>query len=88
MGHVAMPIEALLAPPDRDGALLRGFAICDAKSHVVPNHPPLTETTMLLVPQRGASPKAPVIEIGETCRICPRDTCAARREPSILSQGL
>jgi predicted transcriptional regulator len=47
---------------------------------------------MLMVPTATASLSNPrsvdiVDEIGSTCRICPREACAARREPSILRAG-
>ncbi|MFP4044748.1 MAG: short-chain fatty acyl-CoA regulator family protein, partial [Rhodosalinus sp.] len=48
--------------------------------------PPLMEAHMLVV----AAPEAtapPPLEVGVTCRICPREGCPARREPSLLSAG-
>lgn len=41
---------------------------------------------MLILPEPPHSLRAqPPLAVGSTCRICPRDACAARREPSILS---
>jgi predicted transcriptional regulator len=41
---------------------------------------------MLLLPvPSGAAPAQPV---GATCRICPVEGCRARREPSILRDGI
>lgn len=45
----------------------------------------LREAAMLIWPEAGREGTA--IEIGSTCRICPRTGCAARREPSILTEG-
>jgi hypothetical protein len=43
--------------------------------------PAVFEATMLLTP---ASTEGPALPVGPTCRICPREACRARREPSIL----
>lgn len=49
---------------------------------------PVYRSIMLILPvpsaQTGAEDAQPV---GSSCRVCPRDACGARREPSILSQG-
>jgi len=49
---------------------------------------PVYRSIMLILPvpaaQTGAEDAQPV---GSSCRLCPRATCGARREPSILSQG-
>jgi hypothetical protein len=37
---------------------------------------------MLLQPELAGSEST--LEVGSTCRICPRGNCPARREPSIL----
>jgi hypothetical protein len=51
----------------------------------------LREAAMLILPQGGA-PGGPdagaALAIGSTCRICPRTDCLARREPTILKEGL
>ena len=47
------------------------------------NAPPMTQAVMLLLPTTGTGPET--IEVGTTCRICPKQGCGARREPSILS---
>jgi predicted transcriptional regulator len=46
------------------------------------------EAHMLILPDAarpGGTP--PPREVGVSCRICPRATCPARREPSILADG-
>ena len=48
--------------------------------------PVVFEATMLILPEPNEGPAdGAVIPIGATCRVCPRETCVARREPSILS---
>ena len=43
--------------------------------------PEVREASMLVEP---ATVDGPALPVGITCRICPRDPCVARREPSIL----
>ena len=47
----------------------------------------LREASMLIEPVAGTGGGAEALLVGSTCRICPREGCAARREPSILSAG-
>jgi predicted transcriptional regulator len=43
------------------------------------------EALMLVAPEPGP-PATPPLRLGGSCRICPRDGCPARREPSILTE--
>ncbi|MEZ5722180.1 MAG: hypothetical protein R3D59_11375 [Paracoccaceae bacterium] len=45
-------------------------------------HPAVLEATMLVEPVEEAA--TPPLKLGTACRVCPRDGCLARREPSIL----
>lgn len=45
----------------------------------------LREAAMLILPDDGTGP---VLQVGSNCRVCARGDCPARREPSILSEGL
>jgi predicted transcriptional regulator len=60
---------------------LRGGAGFDAQ--------PLVDATMLVRPVEPGDPTAAgqVRPVGLSCRICPRDGCAARREPSVVGGG-
>ncbi|MDO5656997.1 MAG: short-chain fatty acyl-CoA regulator family protein [Paracoccus sp. (in: a-proteobacteria)] len=49
--------------------------------------PALSRAVMLFLPDERPIPDPERILIGPTCRICPRDACPARREPSILAPG-
>jgi XRE family transcriptional regulator, fatty acid utilization regulator len=42
---------------------------------------------MLILPADSGT-QGPVVPVGTSCRICPRGSCVARREPSILSEGV
>lgn len=59
-------------------------AIATARGAVSFRHPPIIEATMLVRPD--PSPAATDLQpVGNTCRLCPRNACPARREPSILT---
>ena len=64
------------------------FAVAEPVGPAQYNAPPLVHATMLILPvnapDHGQNAGRPV---GATCRICPREACAGRREPSILSAG-
>ncbi|WP_170456055.1 helix-turn-helix domain-containing protein [Ruegeria arenilitoris] len=49
---------------------------------------PVYRSAMLVLPveEPGAATDLPV-QVGTSCRICPRKPCDSRREPSILSEG-
>lgn len=47
--------------------------------------PELREASMLILPDDGSGPIRPV---GSSCRVCVQADCPARREPSILSEGV
>ena len=54
-------------------------------SYLSSQGPVITQAQMLIMPPDPARAAGPVIRIGPACRICPRKTCPARREPSILA---
>ena len=62
------------------------FAACDTVGVPSYNAAPLVQAVMLLIPTTSGAESAE--QMGSTCRICPHEDCAARREPSILSQGV
>jgi transcriptional regulator with XRE-family HTH domain len=84
----AQPVSALVEMP---GRMPRRF-LCRAVSVPVPGAgfgaPPVHEATMLIEPAADdATDLGPVVLAGTSCRICPRDACPARREPSILGEA-
>lgn len=46
---------------------------------------PVFEAAMLILPASAGGAEEPVQPVGTSCRICPRDGCQARREPTILA---
>jgi len=83
LSRPAQPVAAVLAVP---GRMPRRF-LCRAVSLPLAgtgfDAPPVHIATMLIEPVEDDAP-GPVIEAGSTCRVCPREGCPARREPSIL----
>ena len=86
------PLFQALAVPQ--SALERAVALPDGRlfrtlSHATRSQPQglagpvLSRATMLIVPADGPAPEG-TLPIGPACRICPRNGCPARREPSIL----
>ncbi|MFT6605923.1 MAG: hypothetical protein ACJA2X_001099 [Halocynthiibacter sp.] len=61
-------------------------AICQTRGEPSFDAPPILEATMLITPAQKLSQEA--LGIGSSCRICAREACAARREPSIMAEGL
>ncbi|WP_050528611.1 helix-turn-helix domain-containing protein [Pseudorhodobacter aquimaris] len=47
--------------------------------------PQVRDAAMLIAPSM-AERAGPALEVGSSCRICPRANCAARREPSIIAE--
>lgn len=75
--------------PGRPEAVFDCFAAAETMGHLALNAPPLVQSTMLVVPlgDMDAAHGPPVLTVGPACRICAAIDCAARREPSILSDG-
>lgn len=76
------PVEAVIALPGPQGARFRARAFCQTRFPGGFRGPELREAAMLLQPEPAGAEAA--LEVGSTCRICPRADCPARREPSIL----
>ncbi len=96
----ACPLWPLYAALARPGAAVRtmvetagptgrrflALAYCEVRLPAGFAGPDLREAAMLILPDAGPRP-AEVLGIGSTCRICPRQACAARREPAITREG-
>lgn len=76
------PVEAVIALPGPQGARFRARAFCQTRFPVGFRGPELREAAMLVQPEPAGPETA--LEVGPTCRTCPRTACPARREPSIL----
>lgn len=89
------PIYTALQRPDvplrrnvvQQGRSALGFECLAVAWNHVPSsfdRDPLYHAVMLILPRREVPPQAQ--PVGSSCRICPRQTCEARREPSILKE--
>lgn len=62
------------------------FALAEVVGAPVYNMPPLVRASMLLLPVEHQAEET-ALEVGSSCRVCPRSGCPARHEPSILGEG-
>lgn len=87
LGRPATPVEAVIETPGpQQGRRFRTRAFCQPHHPQGFRGPELREAAMLILPEPSvAFGVVPALPVGSTCRVCPRDACAARREPSILA---
>ncbi len=86
---LSRPMSAIAAVVETAGRVPQRFAvraICQVRQAGGFGGVELREAAMLIWPDETAGQAA--VPIGSTCRICARTNCAARREPSILSEGV
>lgn len=83
-----VPIRQTVAQPGRDASLFDCFAMSEPVGRVAFDSAPLFHAYMLVHPIQGPGNGTIVHDVGSTCRICPRDDCEGRREPSILVEGI
>jgi predicted transcriptional regulator len=79
-------IAEVVALPGSKAALFRAWAMAGPRDGTAFDARPLIEATMLVRPIEAADPDegAAARPAGLSCRICPREACAARREPSVV----
>ncbi|WP_299354652.1 helix-turn-helix transcriptional regulator [uncultured Shimia sp.] len=80
------PIQRRVTVTGREARQFECYAIAEAVGAVGFNEDPLYRALMLVVP--AASTVENAREVGSTCRVCPSENCAGRREPSILVDGI
>lgn len=85
LGQPGLVLSERIAQVGRGQVPFTSYAACEAQAMQSYNQPPLTQAVMLLIP--AAEGSGPSREVGTTCRVCPQQSCAARREPSILNIG-
>lgn len=95
LAHPGQPIRARLVMQGRLPRRFEAFAFSQTSWPAGYEAEPVTGAAMLIRPASApisatisaTAPGAPELPVGPTCRICPREGCAARREPSILTEG-
>jgi predicted transcriptional regulator/DNA-binding XRE family transcriptional regulator len=78
-----------VAQPGMVGEGHLAYAIASAAGPLRVNADPLYQAHMLVVPVAlvsGAGTGAP-LDVGTSCRVCPRTRCEGRREPSVLTSA-
>ncbi|WP_417249020.1 short-chain fatty acyl-CoA regulator family protein [Celeribacter sp.] len=85
-----VPLRRVLEVPGQPARRFLTYAICRPREGGGFDAPQIVEATMMFVPieavderERAAAGEA-ALEVGSTCRVCPRSDCAARREPSMV----
>lgn len=91
LGRPMSPVRADIVQVGRASRRFTAFAVSQPAHPATFDGPAIFEATMLVLPSgpeaaaEGHASAAPPIPIGTSCRICPREDCVARREPSILA---
>ncbi len=78
----SQPIRAEVAMPGRAATRFLCYAIAEPGTAPDFETTPFLQSTMLLLSDPAEGPVPPV-QVGMSCRICPRANCGARREPAI-----
>lgn len=85
LGRPMVPLETVVRTLGPGGARFRVMAYAVPHFPEGPRGPELRSAAMLIVPEAGAGAGAAGEAVGSSCRICLRNPCPARREPSILT---
>lgn len=81
------PIRRRVSQLGRSAALFDCLAVAHPVTIAGFDTDPVYRSTMLILPVSGPQEDADAAQpVGSSCRVCPRDRCPARREPSILSE--
>jgi predicted transcriptional regulator/transcriptional regulator with XRE-family HTH domain len=87
----SVPLRRVVAMGGRNPKRFLTYAISQPSLPTAFDHPPVIQAAMLILPDTSISETLgvlPEITVGTSCRICSHANCAARREPSILAQGI
>ncbi|RBI82889.1 transcriptional regulator [Rhodosalinus halophilus] len=88
LARPGQPVARDLVQAGGEARPVRAYAVAAPARPAAFDGPPLMEAHMLVVPADREEDRArPPLAVGVTCRICPLEGCAARREPSILAAG-
>ena len=79
-----LPLRQVIEMAGRAEGTFVTYALAVPRQTPRPDEPPNFRTHMLIWP--ATRPAGRVPRVGVTCRICPRENCTARREPSIMAE--
>ena len=89
LGRPLNPVRAVVEMSARDHMRFLTYAVSQPVGVAGFDKPTVFEATMLMLPaDRVVLPDKPALQIGTSCRICPQGKCVARREASILAEGV
>lgn len=83
-----LPIRSVVEMAGRTPRRFLAYAVCQPLGAAGFGAPQVLEASMLLLDEgflRAGFPGAEPLLLGTSCRICPREACPARREPSIVA---
>ena len=81
------PISARLIQNGAAQGAIQSYSLAEQQTQARFDLPAQLRAYMLLVPADQTGGDAATRHVGSTCRICPQEKCAARREPSIIAKG-
>lgn len=82
LSRPTQPIRQEVILPGAAGSRFLCYAVAQPVSVACFNTPPVLQSTALIMSDPPEGAERP-IEVGISCRICPRMSCASRREPAI-----
>ncbi|MFY0679491.1 MAG: helix-turn-helix domain-containing protein [Thalassovita sp.] len=84
-----VPLRRVIEQDSRSGLQFEAYAIAEPSTEPTFDQAPLFQAHMMVValPAGSRRDETPAF-LGVGCRICPRESCNGRREPSILTDGL
>ncbi|KAA9005630.1 short-chain fatty acyl-CoA regulator family protein [Histidinibacterium aquaticum] len=85
LSRPGQPLRSLVRLPSGTSPALLAYAVCEPLGGVGYGAPVTHEATMIYTAAPPDMAGEEARAVGLSCRICPRDDCAARREPSILA---
>ena len=78
------PLRAVLEQTGARHSRFLSFAVAEQLTSAGFDSPAVFETTMLFTPHLTEDLQSPQMDVGPGCRVCPRESCAARREPTLF----
>lgn len=82
-----LPIRSRVHMAGRSEGVFEAFAIAEAETVPRAGEEPILRSHMLLWPTEAVGGTGGETRgVGVTCRVCPREECPARREPSIMAR--
>jgi predicted transcriptional regulator len=84
-----MPVHQVVSVSSRSDDVFETYAVCQSINADQFDETQVYRAVMLFFPRKGGETSENVLlKAGTSCRICERRNCVARREPSILADGL